>query len=455
MNLVAGLGLTGQSVLRYFQVQGEKCLAFDTREDFDLEALKNEFPEVEFAQGEIPNSWLGKFDTIVLSPGISKKEPWVVGLKQLGKQVIGDIELFARAVGAPVIAITGSNGKSTVTTITGQALQEAGYKVGVGGNIGEPALNLLIDDNEYDVFVLELSSFQLETTYSLNTASSTILNISEDHMDRYLGIEDYIQAKTKVFAQTDLAVIPDGLGERGLIHHEALVHFSIKPGFIQSDADYGLLQHEGESWLGHGSVPQVPVAAMKLQGKHHQLNALAMLALCRPFNVENRHFEKVLAEFGGLPHRTELVLIHNGVTWINDSKGTNVGATVTAIESLGEQTPGKLILIAGGVGKDADFSDLAEPVQRFCSQVVLFGRDQDVIDAAIRADFNAELEPMAVITKVEDLTTAVGHALENAKPEDCIVFSPACASFDQFSSYVHRGEVFKNLVEQACGVSRG
>ena len=178
MYLVAGLGATGQSVLNYFKTQGERCLAFDTREDFDLSDLKNVHPEMEFATGDIPNNWNNRFETIVLSPGISKQEPWVKALRKLGKEVIGDIELFARAVGQPVIAITGSNGKSTVTTITGMALEEAGYSVGVGGNIGEPALNLLIDDNEYDVYVLELSSFQLETTYSLTSVSSTILNIS-------------------------------------------------------------------------------------------------------------------------------------------------------------------------------------------------------------------------------------------------------------------------------------
>lgn len=446
MYLVAGLGITGQSVLRYFQAQGEPCLAFDTREDFDLQSLKEAFPEVKFALGEVPNSWLSKFETIVLSPGISKKEPWVVSLKKLGKQVIGDIELFARAVGAPVVAITGSNGKSTVTTLTGMALQEAGYQVGVGGNIGEPALNLLIDDNDYDVYVLELSSFQLETTYSLTSASSTILNISEDHMDRYIGIEDYIQAKTKVFANTDLAVVPEGLSDYGLIHHDGMVHFGISPDFIKSDSDYGLIEKQDGIWLGHGDTPQVPISAMKLQGRHHFLNGLAMLALCRPFNVEDKHFTKVLQDFGGLPHRTELVLVHEGVTWINDSKGTNVGATVTAIESLGEQMPGSVILVAGGVGKDADFSDLLKPVESYCKKVILFGRDQDQINEAIASADEVGIE------KVEDLTSAVALALEAAVAEDCVLFSPACASFDQFANYVKRGEAFVDLVEQACGV---
>ena len=447
MYLVAGLGATGQSVLNYFKTQGERCLAFDTREDFDLSDLKNVHPEMEFATGDIPNNWNNRFETIVLSPGISKQEPWVKALRKLGKEVIGDIELFARAVGQPVIAITGSNGKSTVTTITGMVLEEAGYSVGVGGNIGEPALNLLIDDNEYDVYVLELSSFQLETTYSLTSVSSTILNISEDHMDRYLGIEDYIKAKTKVFAQTDLAVIPEGLSDNGLIVHESLVHFSNAENFIKSDDDYGVLIKDGQRWLGHGQDAQVKVSEMKLQGRHHELNALAMLALCRPFNVDNQCFEKVLQDFTGLPHRTELVMLHNGVTWVNDSKGTNVGATITAIQSLGEQTEGQLVLIAGGVGKDADFAELAAPVNRYCKKVILFGRDQAIMYHALAENEGLQIE------RVPDLSMAVGLALESAQENDSVLFSPACASFDQFQNYVQRGEVFSQLVEQACGLS--
>lgn len=446
MYLVAGLGITGQSVLHYFAAQEERCLAFDTRESFDITDLQQKYPEVEFALGEVPTSWINQFETIILSPGISRKEPWVEALAKLGKQVIGDIELFARAVGAPVIAITGSNGKSTVTTMTGLALTEAGYKVGVGGNIGEPALNLLVDDNEYDVFVLELSSFQLETTYSLNTVSATVLNISEDHMDRYLDLEDYIQAKTKVFADTEVAVVPKGLSEQGLIHHAKVVHFGLGEDFIQSENDYGLIEVNGEAWLGHGDTPQVPVAAMKLQGLHHQLNALAMMALCQPFNVENRHFEAVLNSFSGLPHRTELVTVNQGISWINDSKGTNVGATITAIESLGQQSPGQLILIAGGVGKDADFSGLQAPIQKFCKVVVLFGRDQTIIHDAIAAP----QENGVKIIQVDDLTSAVAAALENAVSDDTVLFSPACASFDQFTSFVNRGLAFVDLVHKVC-----
>lgn len=461
MYLVAGLGITGESVLNYFQQQNEPCLAFDTRAEFDLSALTTKFNEVEFALGEVPTAWFGRFSTVVLSPGISQHEPWVLELKKLGKQIIGDIELFARAVGAPVIAITGSNGKSTVTSLTGLALQEAGYKVAVGGNIGEPVLNLLMDHIEYDVFVLELSSFQLETTYSLSSASSTILNISEDHMDRYLGLEDYISAKTRVFSGTDLAVIPAGLSERGLIHQEALVHFTLSEQVINPENDYHLLKQHGKQYLARGGEVLVPVDKIKLQGNHHLMNALAMMALCQPFNVKAEHFETVLSSFSGLPHRTELVVLHEGVSWINDSKGTNVGATVTALESLGEQTPGKLILIAGGVGKDADFQELVKPVKQYCKDVVLFGQDKqkiadDIHLAALQPNSveNSAVDGALQIHMVDDLPTAVGLALEKSQPQDCVLFSPACASFDQFKNYIERGEVFARLVNKACSIER-
>ena len=449
MYLVAGLGITGQSVLRYFQMQGEPCLAFDTRVGLDISSLQKQFPEVDFALGEVPTSWFKRFEFIVLSPGIAVSEPWVKALQQLDKKIIGDIELFARAVGAPVIAITGSNGKSTVTTMTGMALEAAGYSVGVGGNIGQAALDLLTDENEYDVYVLELSSFQLETTYSLTTISSTVLNISEDHMDRYSNIEEYIQAKTKVFAETELAVVPKDFSLEGLVHHGKVVRFSAEINVNQNNSNYGIVMQNGQAWLGFGNTPLVAVSNMKLQGHHHQLNALAMMALCSPFNIESCCYETVLKTFTGLPHRTELVEVVNDITWINDSKGTNVGATLTALNSIGKQTSGKVILIAGGVGKDADFSGLCNPVKQYCKHVVLFGRDQKIIADALLNNETMELNSEK-ITLVEDLNSSVAIALETAEPGDCVLFSPACASFDQYANYMKRGEHFVELVKQAC-----
>lgn len=437
MYLVAGLGITGQSVLRYFQAQGETCFAYDTRSELDVTSLAAQFPDVAFATGHVPTAWVGQFETIVLSPGIAKSEPWVQYLLKLGKQVVGDIELFARAVGKPVIGITGSNGKSSVTTLTGMALKQAGYRVAVGGNLGEPALDLLMDASEYDVYVLELSSFQLETTYSLQSISSAVLNISEDHMDRYDELEDYIQAKTKLFEHTELAVLPEGFAEQGVIHHCPVVRFGLSEGFISSTNDYGLLWQNGQAWLAKGQTPLVKVSDMALQGKHHQLNALAMMALCEPFDLQPQVFATVLNEFKGLPHRTQLVVNYRDIEWINDSKGTNVGATLTAIESIGQQAAhrhGKVILLAGGVGKDADFSPLQPAVHQYCRQVILFGRDRQKMANAL---------PHEAVIQVESLAEAVTKATELAQPHDSVLLSPACASFDQFDNYAQRGQAFE------------
>lgn len=440
MYLIAGLGITGQSVLRYFKAQSERCFAYDTREELDVSALAKQFPEVEFATGHLPTAWIGQFETLVLSPGIAQSEPWVMNLRKLGKQVIGDIELFARAVGAPVIGITGSNGKSTVTTLTGLALQEAGFKAAMGGNLGQPALDLLLDETDYDVYVLELSSFQLETTYSLQTVAATVLNVSEDHMDRYEDIEDYIQAKTKVFENTGLAVLPEDFSEKGTIHHCPVVHFGVSENFVRGADDYGVMTFETELWLARGQTPLVKVSDMVLQGKHHRLNALAMMALCQPFKLPAAVFQKVLSEFKGLPHRTQLVVNYKEIEWINDSKGTNVGATLTAIESMGQQARqrhGQVILLAGGVGKDADFTPLQPAVQAYCRETIVFGRDREQIAAAL---------PHEAVVRVETLAQAIARAAQIAQAGDCVLFSPACASFDQFDNYAHRGKVFEQLV---------
>ncbi len=438
MYLVAGLGVTGQSVLRYFEAQGEPCFAFDTRQNLDITALKATFIQTPFALGELPKAWVKQIDTLVLSPGIAQSEPWVVALKEQGKQVIGDIELFARTVSAPVIAITGSNGKSTVTTMTGMALQAAGYQVGVGGNIGETVLDLLLDEHAYDVYVLELSSFQLETTYSLTSQASTVLNISEDHMDRYPSMAEYIQAKMNVFSNTELAVLPEGLSEQGIFHPVCISRFGLSESVIQSERDFGILTKEGGGkFLSAGKQPILAVSEMLLQGKHHQLNALAMMALCQPFQVNAKHFKQVVRTFGGLAHRTQLLGTFQGVTWVNDSKGTNVGATLTAIETLGEHVEGKLILLLGGVSKDADFSDLTPAIQCFCRHTIIFGRDKHAISDAL-----TEVEQIMVDT----LDEAVTLANSLAQLGDCVLFSPACASFDQFSNYQQRGDAFMKLV---------
>ena len=450
MVLVAGLGLTGQSVLRFYQRMGEPCLAFDTRESLDLAPLQAQFPEMQFAKGQLPDAWLTQFNTVVLSPGIAQTEPWVEKLKILGKEIIGDIELFARAVDAPVIGITGSNGKSSVTTLVGNALKTAGLQAGVGGNIGTPALDLLIDDTEYEVYVLELSSFQLETTYSLQTEASTVLNISEDHMDRYDSLEAYIQAKTRLLDQTALAVLPEDFHLLGVSHPEKVVRFGLQQADTLPENTYGLLETQAGIYLGKGQQPKVPLDALALKGKHHILNALAAMALTEPFAIAESVWQQVLNEFKGLPHRTQWVAEKAGVQWINDSKGTNVGATLTALETFSEvaaSNDGKVILLAGGVGKGADFSPLASAVQA-CKAVILFGQDASKIEQELIQNSEKMPEFPVLMQSVSTLGEAVQAAEGLAEAGDVVLFSPACASFDQFANFVARGEAFEQLVLQ-------
>ena len=449
MDLVAGLGLTGQSVLRYLTACGERLLAYDTREDIDLDALREAYPHVSFAAGALPKPWQKQIKRVILSPGIARSEPWVVSLAQAGVEIIGDIELFASSVSAPVIAITGSNGKSSVTTLVAECLRHADYRVAMGGNIGVPALDLLMDDQEYDVFVLELSSFQLETTYSLHSASSVILNISEDHMDRYPNLQAYIQAKTTIYEDTELAVVPQGYDAAlWLTQATPKVYFGLSSP--TTEHDYGVIYQHNQAWLGRGNQAWVAVETMQLNAPHHQLNALAAMALCQPFEVAPEVFAEVLADFNGLAHRTQWVATHQGVQWINDSKGTNVGATLAAIESFGKQLgeQGRLILLAGGVGKDADFSPLAPALKTYARVALLYGRDAPLIAQAMDGD--------VACYQVETLFDAIRQAQDLAQPGDIVLFSPACASFDQFNNYQHRGEQFtqavKVLLHEGAGV---
>lgn len=431
MYLVAGLGVTGKSVLRYLTRMGEAGLAFDTRDDFDVSELQAEFPNVEFASGNLPTAWLDKIEQVVLSPGIAKSESWVQTLVNKGCNIIGDIELFARSASQPIIAITGSNGKSTVTTLVGNVLREAGYQVGVGGNIGLPALDLLEEDNN-QVYVLELSSFQLETTYSLQAQAASVLNLSEDHMDRYQEFADYIQAKMTILHNAKLAVLPEAL--EATESSEQVLHFGLQ------SAECGVMEYKNEDWLHFQKKPVVKVSSMSQQGHHHKLNALATMALCSGFDVPDEAFQKVFAEFSGLPHRTQWVASKDKVDWVNDSKGTNVGATLTALTSFGEsltQQDGKVVLIAGGVSKDADFSDLKPAVEAYARYVVLFGRDAEQIAQALPED------DYVIVDTLQD---AIVNARRISLPGDTVLFSPACASFDQFKNYVDRGEQFEKEV---------
>ncbi len=417
MILVAGLGITGQSVIQYLNRNQQACVGFDTREDFCVEKLQQQFVEVEFYTGQLPVDVTEQITQIILSPGISLKEIWLDFFKKNKISIIGDIELFAQAVSKPIISITGSNGKSTVTSLVAEILSEAGYQVGMGGNIGVPALDLLSDESDYDVYVLELSSFQLETTYSLHSITATVLNISEDHMDRYDCLQAYISAKQRIFSHAESIILPVTAKNTNKF---------LKTKFFGENEKIMLNDNE-----------IIRPNEMKQKGKHHVLNAQAAIALTEPFNVSLQDYKTVFKRFQGLAHRAQMVLEHNGVQWINDSKGTNVGATITAIESLGNATK-NIILIAGGVGKGADFSPLTTITRQYCKQVILFGRDAKIIDSEI-------MHSKSLIVK--NLSEAVKIAAENSLAGDIVLFSPACASFDQFTNYVHRGEVFEALAK--------
>lgn len=428
--------------MRYLAASGEPMLAFDTRPDFDFSQLQEIYPKVLFATGDMPKTWHKWITRVVLSPGICRRDAWVLALQERGVEIVGDIELFARAVSQPVVAITGSNGKSTVTTLVGEFLTAAGYQVGVGGNIGRPALDVLLDDCECDVYVLELSSFQLETTYSLHSAASTVLNISEDHMDRYAGLDDYIQAKTVVYSDTELAVVPKGYESKlWLTKQLRKIYFGLTEP--QADNEYGVIQIDHQAWLGRGHQAWLNLNNVRLNAPHHQLNALAAMALCEPFNVSVEVFQKVLAEFKGLAHRTQLVAEQDGIKWIDDSKGTNVGASLSALQSLGQQVlpKGRIVLLAGGVGKGADFSGLKPALKDYARALVLFGRDAQIMQQTL-----AETTPCYL---VEDLQQAVNTAKHLAQPGDIVLLSPACASFDQFKNYQDRGEQFAIEVKKA------
>lgn len=429
---VIGLGVTGLSCARFFAKQGTPFCVFDTRQQPPgLEELRRELPEVSVYLESLNAGRFGGAQCLVVSPGISLKEPVLTELADQDVQIIGDIELFAREAKAPVVAITGSNGKSTVTTLLGEMASRAGRKVKVGGNLGVPALDLLDDD--VDLYVLELSSFQLETTTSLAPKASVILNVSPDHLDRYGGMQEYILAKARIYHNTDYAVVnaDDPVVSTLLVDGEVST-FSLHQPDVKG---FGILQHDGQEFLGKNKEPILAVDEMKMRGRANVANALAALALGEAVNLPMDAMCEVLRDFSGLPHRMQVVDVINDVTWINDSKGTNVGATAAAIEGL--TTP--VILIAGGIAKQDDFSALDMALKNKTRAVILFGRDAQLI--------RESLSDSIPTFHADDLMQAVNIAAQQAQQGDTVLFSPACASFDMFNNFVERGEAFIEAVE--------
>lgn len=442
--IIMGMGTTGVACLRFLAKQDVPVRIMDNRlHPPYLNIVRQEFPEVPYCVGKFDSEWLAAAQEIIISPGLSLQEPALMKAKEKNIPIISEIELFARHVNAPVVAITGSNGKSTVTTLVGEMAKQAGWKVAVGGNLGTPALQLL-QTPAPNLYVLELSSFQLETTCSLQSKAAVVLNISEDHMDRYANLEEYIAAKRRIYDQADTVVI--NLDDAHVVamlqpHHKHL-SFSLHPHrgdfttTIHGDAMY-LAQHQE-----HRISTLLAVSEIYLQGAVMRSNILAALALGHAVGLPMSAMLDTVRTFRGLPHRCEWVATAQGIDWFNDSKGTNVGATVAAIQGL--ERPGQIILIAGGEGKGADFSLLAPIATQHLKAVVLIGRDAPIIAAALQ-----NTVPLVFATSMED---AVHQAARLATSGDAVLLSPACASFDMFNSYAHRGEVFvttvKNLLAQ-------
>ena len=427
--VIIGLGMTGLSCVDFFMARGVTPRVMDTRV---APAGLDKLPEaVERYVGGLNEDWLLTADLIVASPGIALAHPSLSAAADAGVEIVGDIELFCREAQAPIIAITGSNGKSTVTSLVGEMAKAAGLNVGVGGNIGLPALMLL--DAERELYVLELSSFQLETTSSLRAAAATILNVTEDHMDRYpLGLQQYRAAKLRVYENARACIVnaDDALTMPVRGADDRCISFGVDVG------DYHLNRQQGETWLRVKGEKVLNVKEMKISGQHNYSNALAALALADAAGLPRASSLKALTTFTGLAHRFQLVLEHNGVRWINDSKATNVGSTEAALNGL--HLDGTLYLLLGGDGKSADFTPLSRYLTGDHVRLYCFGRDGAQL-AALRPD---------VAVQTETMEQAMRQIAPQVLPGDMVLLSPACASLDQFKNFEQRGDVFARLAKE-------
>ncbi len=453
--VIVGLGRTGLSAARYLHARGWRIAVTDTRaQPPELERLRELDPNVPVRLGGLDTQLLDDALCVVASPGVSLAEPFFAEARRRGLEIVGDVELFALAVDAPVAGVTGTNGKSTVTTLVGRMAERAGVKVRVGGNLGEPALDLLSASQgeapPTELYVLELSSYQLEATLSLDLKAAAVLNVTPDHLDRYSSVEEYAAAKARIFARCDTAVInlDDPLVVAMPRPGQRTLSFSLRASI---GADYAVAtrdqlamlgrgQGEGEGgdawWLTRRGEPLLPVCAMKITGLHNAANALAALALGEALGLPMEAMLTELAAFPGLPHRSEWVADVAGVRYINDSKGTNVGATLAAVQGM----TGPLIIIAGGDGKNQDFAALRDTFRGKVRHVVLIGRDAPAIERALQGITATECA-----ASLEDAVRAAARAAQSG---DTVLLSPACASLDMFRDYAHRGAVFVQAVKE-------
>lgn len=432
--LVVGMGLTGISCVRYLSARGCRLSVIDSRsEPGSLPAFRQEFPDVPCHLGGFDVEVLKSADVLVMSPGVPLATAEIQQALTSGVEISSDIELFLNAFKGKIAAITGSNAKSTVTQWLGDALIAGGSKTLVAGNIGLPVLDAV--DGDYDIAVLELSSFQLELLPEVNADVATILNVSEDHMDRYDSMASYQAAKLKVYSgasvilvnRDDSLTLPDGSLKAGTV--------SFGSGTADSE-HYGLEEANSAVWLVKGQERLITENEIALRGRHNCLNALAVTALADCLGNPREATLEALRSFKGLPFRCQLVGEKDGVQFFNDSKATNVGSTLAALNGLAGSDAKNLILLVGGQGKEQDFSPLTEAVQRVCKSVFAYGEDKALLKEAL---------PMADLKQT--LAEAFAEACANAEAGDSILLSPACASFDQFKNFEARGDAFNDLVE--------
>jgi UDP-N-acetylmuramoylalanine--D-glutamate ligase len=432
--VIVGLGRTGLSVARHLAARGWRLSGTDTRAaPPELAALRAVQPDMPISLGCLDPSLLDDADCVVVSPGVALDGPFFTRARALGLEVVGDIELFARAAQGRIVGITGTNGKSTVTTLVARMAARAGLAVRAGGNLGPPALELL-DGGAIDLYVLELSSYQLETTSSLALAAATVLNVTPDHLDRYANLGAYADAKARIFARCDTAVInlDDPLVVRMPRANQPRLGFSLRAAV---GADFCLQKHDATWWLTCREERLMPADAMRIGGLHNAANALAALALGEALGLPMAAMLAELREFPGLPHRAEWVADVNGVRYVNDSKGTNVGATLAAVAGF----EGPLVVIAGGDGKNQDFAPLRAAFAGKVRHAVLIGRDA--------AQIATVLDGVCTLEHAASLEDAVIASSRAAQPGDTVLLSPACASLDMFRDYSHRGAVFAAAVK--------
>jgi len=458
--LVVGLGKTGLSVVAYLSALGEKTIVVDSRDiPPGLAVLRQQYPDVTVVTGEFKASLFLQAHRIIVSPGVPLSTPVLQQARSKAIEICGDIDLFAHEVSVPVLGITGSNGKSTVTSLLTQMINDAGMTAVAGGNIGLPVLDMLAnaekvtaaDDTDVDngkCYILELSSFQLETLNHLTMKAAVVLNISADHMDRYENLAAYACSKQRIYEQAEILVInvDDKLAAPVSTANRKVIGFTL---FEPDEKQFGVVERQGNSFVYYGDQCLISAEEIRLKGRHNLQNALAALSMGMATGLPVDSMLETLKTFSGLAHRTQWVAEINGVQWFNDSKATNAGAAIAAIKGLS----GRHVLIAGGEAKGADFTDLASVIVDTCRAVILLGKDavllQQNIEKAVMTRSKSQTSVVVLpVKRVNDMHAAVLAASELAKPGDNVLLAPACASFDMFNSFEHRGDVFMEMVRQ-------